>query len=88
MTGCCRRTRGKGGKLTVVTTPIENALWYVGMNVTKPPFNNVKVRQAVAYAIPYEKIMDSAMYKRAMKMWGDADNKASGVAWPRCNLAR
>ena len=48
------------------------------MNVTKPPFNNVKVRQAVAYAIPYEKIMDSAMYKRATKMWGDADNKASG----------
>ena len=36
--------------------PVENALAYVGMNVTKPPFNNVKVRQAVAYAVPYEKI--------------------------------
>ena len=83
----------QGGKLTVVTTPIENSLWYVGMNVTRPPFNNVKVRQAVAYAIPYEKIMDSAMYKRAMKMWGDADNKASGLAWPQAtgygyNLAK
>jgi peptide/nickel transport system substrate-binding protein len=83
----------QGGKISVVTTPIENALWYVGMNVTKPPFNNVKVRQAVAYAIPYEKIMDSALYKRAMKMWGDADNKASGLAWPQAtgysyNLAK
>ena len=55
----------QGGKINVVSTPIENALWYVGMNVTKPPFNNAKVRQAVAYAIPYEKIMDSAMYRRA-----------------------
>ena len=73
----------QAGKVNVVTTPIENSLWYVGMNVTKPPFNNVKVRQAVAYAIPYDKIMDSAMYKRAVKMWGDKDNKASGLAWPQ-----
>jgi peptide/nickel transport system substrate-binding protein len=83
----------QGGKISVVTTPIENSIWYVGMNVVKPPFNNAKVRQAVAYAIPYEKIMDSAMYKRATKMWGDADNKASGIAWPQptgysYNLAR
>jgi peptide/nickel transport system substrate-binding protein len=73
----------QGGKLNVVTTPIENALWYVGMNVVKPPFNNVKVRQAVAYAIPYDKIMESALYKRATRMWGDSDNKASGTGWPQ-----
>src|SRR5436853_7563840 len=73
----------QAGKVVVHSTPIENALWYVGMNVTKPPFDNPKVRQAVAYAIPYEKIMDNAMYKRATKMWGDKENKASGVAWPQ-----
>jgi peptide/nickel transport system substrate-binding protein len=73
----------QAGKVNVVSTPIENALWYVGMNVTKPPFNNPKVRQAVAYAIPYEKIMDSAMYKRATKMWGNKDNKASSLNWPQ-----
>ena len=69
--------------IQVFSTPIENALWYIGMNVTKPPFNNPKVRQAVAYAIPYEKIMDNAMYKRSTAMWGDKDNKASGLAWPQ-----
>ena len=73
----------QGGKLNVVSTPIENALWYVGMNVTKPPFNNPKVRQAVAYAIPYDKIMTSAFYKRAVKMAGDKDNKANGTSWPQ-----
>ena len=73
----------QAGKVNVVTTPIENAIWYVGMNVKNAPFNNVKVRQAVGYAIPYEKILDNAMYKRAIRMWGDKDNKAAGTGWPQ-----
>ena len=73
----------QAGKVNVVTTPNENAIWYVGMNVKNAPFNNVKVRQAVGYAIPYEKILDNAMYKRATRMWGDKDNKAAGTGWPQ-----
>ena len=57
-------------KLTVVGTPIENALQYIGMNVTMKPFDNVKVRQAVAYAIPYQKIMDAALYGRGRPLFG------------------
>src|SRR5258705_7462918 len=71
----------QAGKLLVQSVPIENAIWYIGMNVTKPPFNNVKVRQAVAYAIPYDKIMENAMYKRATRMLGKKDNKAAGTDW-------
>ncbi len=71
------------GNIQVFSTPIENAMVYVGMNVTKPPFNNPKVRQAVAYAIPYDKIMENAMYKRATALYGDKDNKASSVFWPQ-----
>ena len=41
----------------VASLPIENSLYYVGMNVTNPPFDNVKIRQAVAYAMPYDKIL-------------------------------
>ena len=72
---------GQGGKVVVQSTPIENSIWYLGMNVTKPPFDNPKVRQAVAYAIPYEKIMDSAMYKRSTKLWDGAAVKSA--AWPQ-----
>lgn len=72
----------EGGALRVVSTPIENSIWYLGMNVTKPPFDNVKVRQAVAYAVPYEAIMSNAMYGRATKMWG-AKGKATTAAWPQ-----
>src|SRR5213595_1644229 len=44
------------GKLDVVSLPFSNGIQYIGMNVTKPPFDNPKVRQAIAYAIPYQKI--------------------------------
>ena len=70
------------GNVRVVSTPIENALWYIGMNVKAAPFNNPKVRQAVAYALPYEKILDAAMYKRATAVWGAASNKPAKAEWP------
>jgi peptide/nickel transport system substrate-binding protein len=73
----------QGGKVVVASTPNENALWYLGMNVVNPPFNNPKIRQAVAYTIPYDKIYENAMYKRSYKMYGDKDNKANGTTWPQ-----
>ena len=70
----------KEGKLKVVGTPIENAIQYIGMLVTKPPFDNVKVRQAVAYALPYQKIMDAAMFGRGKPMFGGPRGHRAGVA--------
>jgi peptide/nickel transport system substrate-binding protein len=35
---------------------------YIGMNATMPPFDNVKVRQAISYAIPYQTIIDNVLY--------------------------
>jgi peptide/nickel transport system substrate-binding protein len=52
------------------------------MNVTKPPFDNPKVRQAVAYALPYDKIFDNAIYKRAAKLYG-ASGPVKSTAWPQ-----
>jgi peptide/nickel transport system substrate-binding protein len=75
----------QAGKVNVQTTPIENAIWYLGMNVKSGPFANAKVRQAVAHALPYEKIMDNAMYKRATQLWGDKDNKANSTVWPQAH---
>ncbi len=70
-------------KINESSVPIENAIWYVGMNVTKPPFNNVRVRQAVAYAIPYDKLMSAAFYGRATKLWGGKSAKPDTPAWPQ-----
>jgi peptide/nickel transport system substrate-binding protein len=72
----------EGAAVKVTSTSIENSLFYVGMNVTKPPFDNVKVRQAVAYAIPYDRIHENALYGRGAKMYGGA-SPVKTPAWPQ-----
>jgi len=71
------------GKLNVVSLPFSNGIQYIGMNVTKPPFDNPKVRQAVAYALPYQKIMDAVLFNLANPMFGAAADKPTEVAWPQ-----
>ena len=71
------------GKLTIVSTPFSNGIQYIGMNVTKPPFDNPKVRQAVAYAIPYQKIMDAVLFGLGKPLFGAPADKATQAAWPQ-----
>ena len=70
------------GKVKVVGTPVEADLVYLDMNVTKEPFNNLKVRQAVALAVPYDQILKNAFYDRAYKMWGADSSTPADAAWP------
>ena len=72
-----------GGKLSIVSTPYSNGLQYIGMNVTRPPFDNLKVRQAVAYALPYQKIMDAVLFGLANPMFGKPSTAPAQVAWPQ-----
>lgn len=65
----------------VISTPIENAMWYLGMKTDAPPFDNVKVRQAVALAMPYEAIMSSVMYGRGKPLFG-ATMPPTAATWP------
>jgi peptide/nickel transport system substrate-binding protein len=71
------------GKVNVASMPIGNGIWYLGLNTKKAPFDNVKVRQAVAYAIPYQKIMDAVMFGLAKPMYGAASNTVSETVWPQ-----
>jgi peptide/nickel transport system substrate-binding protein len=73
------------GKLNIVSTPFSNGIQYLGMNVTQPPFNNLKVRQAVAYAVPYQKIMDAVLYGLGKPMFNRAAGSATEVAWPQAH---
>src|SRR5262249_43184633 len=71
------------GKISIVSTPYSNGIQYIGMNVTKPPFDNPKVRQAVAYAIPYQKIMDAVLFGLAKPMFGAVAGTPSEAKWPQ-----
>jgi peptide/nickel transport system substrate-binding protein len=71
------------GKLNIVSTPYSNGIQYIGMNVKAPPFDNLKVRQAVAYAIPYQKIMDAALFGLAKPMFGAPADAKTKPVWPQ-----
>jgi len=71
------------GKLNIVSTPFSNGIQYLGMNVKIAPFDNPKVRQAVAYAIPYQKIMDAVLFGLGKPMFGAATDTPTQAAWPQ-----
>jgi peptide/nickel transport system substrate-binding protein len=70
------------GKVNVTGVPIPNGLWYVALNTSKPPFDNIKLRQAVAWAMPYEAIQSSAFFGRAVPMYG-GPAKVEKAVWPQ-----
>jgi peptide/nickel transport system substrate-binding protein len=55
----------------------------LGLNVNFKPFDNKKVRQAIAYAIPYEDILSSAAYGRGKPMFGASSKTPSTIEWPQ-----
>jgi len=73
------------GKLNIVSTPFSNGIQYIGMNVTKPPFDNLKVRQAVAYALPYQRIMDAVLYGLGKPMFGAPADAVTQAVWPHAH---
>lgn len=72
-------------KLNIVSIPYSNGIQYIGMNVNKPPFNNPAVRQAIAYALPYQKIMDAVMFGLAKPMFGAPAGTPTKVEWPQAH---
>jgi peptide/nickel transport system substrate-binding protein len=72
----------KAGKVAVASTPISNGMWCVELNVTKPPFDDKRVRQAIAHALPYQKIMDVVIYGRAKPLFG-AKTVGADTSWPQ-----
>ena len=73
----------KEGKLKMISNPIGNGMYSLELNVVNPPFNNEKVRQAVAYAIPYQKIVEAAMFGVANPLFGGPSNKRPTINWPQ-----
>ncbi|WP_426955241.1 ABC transporter substrate-binding protein [Muricoccus radiodurans] len=69
------------GRVKVVGVPVPNAIWYVALNAATGPFTDVRLRQAVAWALPYEAIMQASLFGRGVAMWGA--NGGPTTAWPQ-----
>ncbi|MGD9738925.1 MAG: ABC transporter substrate-binding protein, partial [Bauldia sp.] len=72
----------EAGQLKVIGTPVDAELIYVDMNTTMEPFDDPLVRQAIAYAIPYDDILHNAMFDRGIGMFG-GPAEVTTTAWPQ-----
>jgi len=70
------------GKDKVVGLPMDNTLYALIPNFEFAPFRDKRVRQAMAYALPYEQIFAQAAYGRGVKMWGGPAAPTIPV-WPQ-----
>jgi len=69
-------------ELRVQGMPVENFMWFIDMNVTKPPFDDVNVRRAIAAALPYEEMYASSVFGRGRKLYGGMAAIAT-AEWPQ-----
>ncbi|WP_425804840.1 ABC transporter substrate-binding protein [Desulfitobacterium sp. Sab5] len=52
----------------IVRSDASNRILYLAFNTKVKPFDNPKVRQAISYAIPYDKLVHDVMYDQAKQM--------------------
>ena len=72
------------GKLKVISTPQYNSVTFVSMNNQIPPFDNINVRRAIAFALPYDDMFKAALFGRGSPLFGATwpDGKPSSGAYP------
>ena len=69
--------------LEIQTTPVENAIYCLCPNLSFEPFKDKRVRQAIAYSVPYAEIFQASAYGRGAPMWGGTEAIPSTIAWPQ-----
>jgi peptide/nickel transport system substrate-binding protein len=65
-------TMEKSTKAKVVSVPQTNGFTHISMNTQMAPFDNVKVRQAIAAALPFEDMFKAALFARGRRLYGAA----------------
>ncbi|MBB3897898.1 ABC transporter substrate-binding protein [Roseococcus suduntuyensis] len=58
------------GRVKVVSVPQTNGFTHISMNNTMAPFDDVKVRQAIAAALPYQDMFQAALFSRGRALFG------------------
>ena len=58
------------GQARALSIPMPNQMDFMAMNSQTAPFNDVRVRQAIAYALPYQQIFESVFRGRGTPLFG------------------
>ncbi|MET4578191.1 ABC transporter substrate-binding protein [Ottowia thiooxydans] len=66
-------------KIRLLGIPNPGAATFIALNTQMAPFDNKKVRQAIAHAVPYQEIFDKVFYRRGAPMFGGKTDAAQLV---------
>ncbi|MBC9208324.1 ABC transporter substrate-binding protein [Roseomonas aerophila] len=58
------------GQVKVASIPQSNGFTHISFNTRMAPFDNVKVRQAIAAALPYEDMFKASLFSRGRTLYG------------------
>jgi peptide/nickel transport system substrate-binding protein len=68
--------------ISTISSVMDNTAQYISLNTKMAPFDNVKVREAIAYAVPYDDIARLAYFNRARPL-GGGSQKVTSSEWPQ-----
>lgn len=71
------------GKVKLVAIPQTNGFTGIVFNARMAPFDNAKVRQAIAAALPYEDMFKAALFGRGRPLFGADWSEAPSAAFPQ-----
>ena len=70
-------------KLQVHSIPVTNSFRFIAFNSRAKPFDDVRVRQAVAYALPYTSLFRGASLGHGQPLFGATSATPAGTAFPQ-----
>jgi peptide/nickel transport system substrate-binding protein len=73
----------QAGRVRVVGVPMAGAFQFIGMNTTMAPFDKVKVRQAIAHALPYQQMFEAALFRRGRPLFGGTPGTPESTEFPQ-----
>lgn len=72
----------KNDTIKVIGVPTSN-FHFIGMNNALAPFDDLKVRQAIAYALPYQDMFEAALFGRGEALFGGTPGAPETTKFPQ-----
>jgi peptide/nickel transport system substrate-binding protein len=73
----------KSAKAKVESIPQTNGFTHITMNTKMKPFDDVKVRKAIAAALPYDDMFQASIFGRGKKLYGATWTKTPDASFPQ-----
>ncbi|AFK55534.1 ABC transporter substrate-binding protein [Tistrella mobilis] len=70
-------------KVDLISLPVTNSFRFVAFNTQTAPFDDVRVRQAIAFALPYDAMFQGSIFGRGTPLYGAASDQPETSSFPQ-----